>query len=227
MKLFHFLSQKWALEALKTQTLKVSKYDDLNDPFELLAMSLDDRASRTVMNETKKKINSELRILCCSQRWQSPLLWGHYADKHKGIALELEIPSSSVQEILYEKDRASIDLNALMNSANNAAKFEMLKMYTTKYNQWSYEEESRIQFTKNQLVRKGDFDFINLGGEVKITGLVLGPLNNITKSNIQKHVPPGQEISITTTRIAFKSFNVVHQKQKATYKLIGLQQQIG
>jgi Protein of unknown function (DUF2971) len=225
MKLFHFLSQKWALEALKTQTLKVSKYDDLNDPFELLAMSLDDRVSRTVMNEAKQKINSELRILCCSKRWISPLLWGHYADKHKGIALEFEIPTSSVQEIRYEKDRASIDLNALMKSANNAAKIEMLKMYTTKYNLWSYEEEARIQFTKHQLIRKGDFDFINLGGEVKITGLVLGPLNNITKNNIQEFVPPGQEFTVTTTRIAFKSFNVVHQKQKALYKLTGLVQQ--
>lgn len=121
MKLYHFLSEKWALEALKKQRIKVSRYEDLNDPFELMAMSLEDKVSRKVMRETKSKINKVLRILCCSKSWKSPLLWGHYAEKHTGIALVLEVPDTSVKDITYAKNRASLDLHALMNRADERA----------------------------------------------------------------------------------------------------------
>lgn len=219
MVLYHFLSEKWALEALKNQQLKVSKYEDLNDPFELLAMSLGDKISRAVMNETKAKINKKLRILCCSKRWASPLLWGHYATKHTGIALALEVPEENIQEITYAKDRTSLDLHALMKTADEKAKLEMFKMFTTKYEQWSYEEETRIQFSTEECIKKGDLEFINLGQDIRLVGLVLGPLNKTKKEVIKDHIPPGVSIEVITTRIAFKSFNVVHQKNVPPYIL--------
>lgn len=221
MKLYHFLSEKWALEAVRTQIIKVSKYDELNDPFELLAMSLEDKASRVVMKETKEKINKILRILCCSKYWDSPLLWGHYADKHKGIALELEVPRSLAQKVKYSKNRTAIDLRALMKKADNSAKLEMLEMYMTKYDQWSYENEYRIKFMKSECVTKGKFDFIHLNSDIKITGLVLGPLNDTPKEKIENNIPIGKEIKITTTRVAFRSFNIVHQQKIPPYKLVG------
>lgn len=221
MKLYHFLSEKWALEALETQSIKVSKYDDLNDPFELLAMSLGDKVSRSVILENKRKINEKLRILCFSKRWKNPLLWGHYASKHTGIALEFEVPSSDAHPITYEKDRSSLDLHALMDKRDEAAKIEMFKMYTTKYSDWSYEEEYRAQFTKEEYFAKDDHDFIKLGNGINITGLVLGPLNTTGRDKIEKSIPVGKEITVTTTRIAFQSFDVVHQKQKPPYILVG------
>ncbi|MCU7852828.1 MAG: DUF2971 domain-containing protein [Candidatus Thiodiazotropha sp. (ex Monitilora ramsayi)] len=221
MKLYHFLSEKWALEALEKQVIKVSKYDDLNDPFELLVMSLEDKVARSVMQENKRKINEILRILCFSKRWRNPLLWGHYADKHSGIALEFEIPSSNAHPITYEKDRSSLDLHALMDKRDEAAKLEMFKMYTTKYSDWSYEEEYRVQFTKEEFFTKGEHDFVRLNNGLNITGLVLGPLNSTSRDKIERSIPVGKKITVTTTRIAFQSFDVVYQKQKPPYKLVG------
>ena len=221
MKLYHFLSEKWALEALKSQQLKVSKYEDLNDPFELLAMSLGDKVSRTVMKETKNKINEILRILCCSKRWASPLLWGHYAEKHTGIALVLDVSEETVQEITYAKDRTSLDIHALMNAADENVKLEMFKMFTTKYEQWSYEEEARIQFSKEECFRKGNHDFIDLDQDIKLVGLILGPLNKTKREVIQKHIPSGLSVEVTTTRIAFQAFDVVHQQRVPPYILHG------
>lgn len=219
MKLYHFLSEKWALEALEKQFIKVSKYDDLNDPFELLAMSLEDKVSRTVMLENKRKINEKLRILCFSKSWKNPLLWGHYADNHRGIALELEVPSKDAHPITYEEDRSSLDLHALMDKRDEAAKREMFKMYTTKYSDWSYEEEYRVQFLREECFTKGEHDFVKLGNNLRVTGLVLGPLNSTSKEKLVSSLPEGKEIIVTTTRIAFQSFDVVHQKQKPPYKL--------
>lgn len=189
MKLYHFLSEKWALEALKNQQIKVSRYEDLNDPSELLAMSLEDKVSRIIMRETKSEINKVLRILCCGKSWESPLFWGHYAEKHKGIALVLEAQDSSVQDITYAKDRASLDLHALRTRADEEAKIEMLEIFTTKYEQWSYEDEARIQFPVDEVSSNGDHDFIEFSKDVKLVGLVLAPLNQTTPSQIEKCLP--------------------------------------
>jgi hypothetical protein len=219
MKIYHFLPEKWALEALNKQRLKVSKFNDLNDPFELMAMSMEDKFSRSFLSELKEKLNDKLRLLSCSRDWSSPLLWGHYADKHKGIALRLEVPSDSVTSVTYAKDRTEIDLNALMEKNDEKAKQVMFEMFTTKYDQWSYEEEVRVQFESSEVFSEGEFDFYALGDDINITGLVLGPLNSTSTALIKKNIPCGKEVEVITTRIAFRSFNVVHQKQKPPYRI--------
>jgi len=46
MKVCHFLSARWAEDDLARQRLKISRFDDLNDPFELLSPNLKDPAIR-------------------------------------------------------------------------------------------------------------------------------------------------------------------------------------
>ncbi|MCT8985957.1 hypothetical protein [Shewanella phaeophyticola] len=129
------MSSEYALDALKNQEIKVSKFNDLNDPFELMAMSLEDKLSRKVLVELKEKLNKKLRLLSCSKSWSSPLLWGHYADKHKGIALKLEVPDDHAVPVIYSPDRSSIDLHRLMRDRDDSAKQELFKMFVTKYEQ--------------------------------------------------------------------------------------------
>lgn len=219
MEIYHFLSEQWALEALKKQRLKVSRFSDLNDPFELMAMSIEDKFSRSFLSDLKEKLNDKLRLLSCSRDWSSPLLWGHYADKHKGIALRLEVPSSSTTSVTYAKDRTAIDLHALMNQRDEKAKQVMFEMFTTKYDQWSYEKEIRVQFETSEVFKDGDFDYYALGGDINITGVVLGPLNSTSAALLKKNLPCGKEIEVITTRVAFRSFNIVHQKQTPPYRI--------
>ncbi len=209
MKIYHFLPKKWALEALKTQKLKVSSYDKLNDPFELLAMSLEDEASRIRMYNAKARLTKRLRILCCSKRWVSPLLWGHYAEKHTGIALELEVSDDAIREIIYAKDRVSFNFDEA-NESNDVT--GLANVLHTKYEQWVYEEEVRVQFTEEDFFCDGGMDFHKLGNEIKIVGMVLGPLNNTKPVDIENSLPAGMEIDITVTKPALNTFDVVHHK---------------
>ncbi len=218
MKIYHFLSEKWAFEALKKQRIKLSRFDNLNDPFELMAMSLEDEFERKIMIDSKDKINNRVRLLCCSKAWVSPLLWGNYADKHRGIALELEVPDYAISPITYEEDRPPFDLRTLKESNDVEA---LNKLFTTKYKQWSYEEEVRVLFTKDDFFSSGGMDFHKLGNEIKLVGLVLGPLNKAKLKDISSNIPKGMEIEITTTRTAFRSFGVVHQKEKPPFALVG------
>ena len=51
MKGYHFLSSKYGLEAIRDQRIKVSKLDDLNDPFEFHSVQLGDKEVRERFNE--------------------------------------------------------------------------------------------------------------------------------------------------------------------------------
>lgn len=221
MEIYHFLPEQWALEALNKQRLKVSRFNDLNDPFELMAMSLEDKFSRSFLLELKEKLNDKLRLLSCSRDWSSPLLWGHYADKHKGIALRLEVNSNWATNVTYAKDRTQLDISALMQKREEKAKQIMFQMLTTKYEQWAYEKEVRLQLEASDVFSEGEFDFYALGEDINITGLVLGPLNSTSTALIEENLPFGKEVEVITTRIAFRSFNVVHQKQKPPYHISG------
>ena len=222
MKLFHILPEQWALEAIKKQRLKVSRYSDFNDPFELTAMVLDDKFDRTVINENKKKLDEIIRVLCCSASWNSPLLWGHYGDKHKGVALELEVPDSAAEAISYRKTREKVDLETLFSNRDEEAKRRFFKLCNTKYIEWGYEDEYRIQFTEEDFYTDNGHDFYDLGDQIKIKGVVIGALNKtLTESAIRASLPKGHKISVTTTRTAFRSFNIVQRKDKPIFTVIG------
>ena len=108
-----------------------------------------------------------------------------------------------------------------MSAQDERSKFEMLKLFTTKYDQWSYEEEVRLQFPKSELTKHDGIEFVELDSDIKIVGLILAPLNKTKKEIIKEHIPFGHKIEVTTTRIAFQSFNVVHQKRVPPYILHG------
>ena len=46
MKVYHFIPEQYALEVIADQRIKVSRFDDLNDPFELHAVDLKAREYR-------------------------------------------------------------------------------------------------------------------------------------------------------------------------------------
>ena len=92
MELYYFLSSEHALQAFENQELKVSRFDQLNDPFELMAGGSGERMVRNSIRRYKQSMTKKTRLLCCSKSWGDPLLWSHYGDKHKGAALVIQIP---------------------------------------------------------------------------------------------------------------------------------------
>lgn len=86
--MYHLLSARWALDDLTRWRLKIAEFADLNDPFELLGVELPNRALRRAFAAWKAKALREYGVLCFSRKWSNPVLWSHYADKHKGICLD-------------------------------------------------------------------------------------------------------------------------------------------
>jgi len=86
MRVYYLTGEQFGLSNLALRRLKVARFEDLNDPFELLGVDIGDRAIRTALRATKKQINDTKGLICFSRSWKNPLMWGHYAEKaHRDV----------------------------------------------------------------------------------------------------------------------------------------------
>jgi len=103
--IYKFLNETRALEALRNRRLKLSLINELNDPFEFMAVDLQDTVLRRTFNRWKTTFSNDFGILCFSTKWSNPLLWSHYADRHKGLCLAFEAQDELLEHIDYTHQR--------------------------------------------------------------------------------------------------------------------------
>ncbi len=193
---------------MRLQRLKVSNLSDLNDPFELLSIDMSDKSQRDYFAKVKKEATKILRLLCLSSTRKDPLMWSHYGDRHAGVVLELEVNESLVSKVKYLKNRQVFD------PKKHSSKFDY-KLFTTKYSGWVYEMEQRIFLRLEDIYREKKLDFYSFNEDVKLVGILSGPLSKLTRAMISKNLPIDKFIKFTKTRLAYKSFSVVwHQGHK-------------
>lgn len=143
VRVYKFLEEKWALESIREHRIKISEIHDLNDPYELLAYDLSDADRRRALLRARDQINKR-GVLCFSRRWSSPLLWAHYADKHRGICLGFDVPRSP--EHLIEVDYVEARLPFPERLDEQVA----LQWLRTKFVDWKYEDEVRVFASRDQ-----------------------------------------------------------------------------
>jgi len=218
MKVYNFLSEENALNDLFNQYIKVSTLNDLNDPFELLSIDFSEKSLRPKFKQLKDSLSKKLAIICFTKSWRNPLLWSHYADRHRGCALEFDISQSELVQIEYRKSRVKIPNNIPLNDF--LTQFE-LKLVSTKYSGWKYENEYRLFLDKNELTKVDRYLFYNFDSGFFPSAIIAGPLSKLDQNTIEKNLPFGKSINFIKSRLAFKSFEVVKNKSLKTSMVKG------
>lgn len=211
--------------AIEKQRLKVSLYEDLNDPFEMFGASAPDRGERKALRKQKKKINKEYGLLCFSKTWQNTVMWSHYADRHRGVVLEFEAPDKCVFKMQYRSFRSNAEndfsktIKELTNDNSDADREKLVqKLVEIKFRHWQYEQEIRMHIKRNnttrEIVEGKDLFFYNFGEDLILKKIFAGPLCKLSDKDICEVLPENRKIYVAYTRLAFKSFRVVYQKLK-------------
>ena len=104
MRVYRFLDAQFGLKSLYERRLKISRIEDLNDPFEFLPFDLTHDIMRNHIESVKANAHSSQGLLCFSSSWSNPLIWAHYSDRHKGLCLGFEIPYGD--SVIYKANRA-------------------------------------------------------------------------------------------------------------------------
>lgn len=225
MKLFYLTSEKYGLQALRNSRIKLSLFQDLNDPFELYAAALTDSRNRVKFRQFKDWVAERYGLICFSKNWRNPVLWSHYGDKHRGLALEVDVSSREVCKVSYSPERILVDFEAAIKRGSFSID-DGYRLATTKFNHWKYEDERRIfvSLSDQSVQREYGFHFLPFSASVRLTGVVLGAASTLSSAKIARNLLPEREVTVTRTRLAFNTFTVVRQKRLSIERVTGIAQ---
>ena len=203
MRVYHLLPRKWALCDLKHRRLKVATFDDLNDPFELRGVRLENRADRLRFNRWRKRTAAKLGLLCFSKSWRNLVLWSHYADEHKGICLGFDVPESCLHEVKYVPGRLQFEQLV-------ADEDQLQQLLRTKFKDWGYEAEYRRIVCLHKTCEANNPHFWPFGSDLELREVVLGARCRVQKEQLEELFGDGfSRIELVQARPAFQTFNVV------------------
>ena len=154
-ELYYFTSARYGLEAVKNGRIKVAQFDKTNDPFELLSLLPNETLTHEILETTRTNLSTYFKAVCLSEEYRSPTLWGHYADKGKGVCLrfDVDLKTSSnqlaFQPMKYIEHRILNPLDSDNKDIEDAewdkVKTDMhIDMMIHKSLHWEYEKEWRI-----------------------------------------------------------------------------------
>ena len=210
MRVYHLLSLKYALDDMKHHRLKVARFEDLNDPFELLSVELSDRETRRHFNAWRKNTMAQYGLLCFSRSWRSPVPWSHYADKHRGICLGFDVPDRLLQEVTYLETRAPL-ANLLQQGASSD---QPGPLFHTKFAHWRYEDEIRRIVRLDQAIEQDGRQFWPFGTELHLKEVIAGGRCDVAKAELIRLLGDQvREVTLTKARLAFTTFEVVRQQR--------------
>ncbi len=208
MRVYHFLSAKYALDDIKHRRLKIATFDDLNDPYELWAVGQPDRQLRRGLRRWKAIMTRDYGMLCFSRGWRNPLLWSHYADRHGGMVLGFDVNDVSLKYVKYVTERPVF---------TNIDERTVQDLLFTKFKDWQYEQETRVFTRLQERDRATRLYFADFTEDLRLREVISGPLCTTTKSRIEEALRHYEgPVTLTKARLGFTSFQIVKNKKGFT-----------
>jgi hypothetical protein len=167
------------VDILLKNRLYAARYKDLNDPMEGQYYYQSGTLSQSVRNKILQE-KGELRICSLSRVNNNELMWSHYTNGQRGVAIGVEIDRNkySVRPIQYN-GIASIRQQDFSDQT-------AMEILGHKLEVWSYEQEERA------FIR--DKHFIDVKVKTIITGRAMSPQDFGFIRDLINHINPNIEI---------------------------------
>lgn len=211
IRVYHLTSAEFAINNIGLRRLKVARFFDLNDPFELLALNFHGRRTRKIVRDFKTTYDSNTGLLCFSADWTNPVLWSHYGVKHRGICLGFDLERTRAQKVHYEPGR-------IFAHGDQEDEFVLDKelrdlLLRTKYKHWEYEEEYRVPVVLESAIKEGNLHFYPFNEGLRLAEVILGPQCALSVTHVRQFAQALHPHAVTfASRLALKFFKVVPQE---------------
>ncbi len=73
---YYLTSSIHAINNIALNRIKISRFNNVNDPFELLSVNLNNIDEREYFRKIKNDINKEFGFISFSNKWENPVMWG-------------------------------------------------------------------------------------------------------------------------------------------------------
>ena len=218
MRAYKFYPKRWGLDALYRRRLKTATAPELNDPFEFGAVSYRVKNDRVALSNWKKDMFSNKGLICFSKGWKNPVIWSHYAESHKGLALGFDIQDDIAMGVQYVENRLEMPLDLRKGKNPSADRNLGRELVTTKFHHWAYEDEVRVFSPLSDDQFENGFYFEPFGEQITLREVIIGADYESGNNRKLHNDLLGEGVSFTTARLAFKSFSVVMHKNRRQWK---------
>lgn len=213
MRVYKFMNALHGISNLSLQRLRVSRFNDLNDPFELLAVDLIDTKNRRALLKFKQVVDAQHGLLCFSDSWKNPLLWGHYGGSHTGMALGFDVPDDLLFKVKYKQQRSKPEFNLRTGALIGGETF-LEELIATKYSDWSYESEYRRLLKLNHCTNEGGSYWVNFSEDLALREMILGCRCELSPAKLMGFVKNNHErVWITKTKLALRKFALTEDRE--------------
>lgn len=217
MRLYHFLNEQYGLKNIRRRQLKIARINDLNDPFEFTGVSFGVKNLRDAFRKMKREMNEQRGVLCFSTKWKNPVMWSHYADKHRGLCLGFDVADKSVGSVSYSGKRLAVELEQLKSPRDLPVDY-VTKLLFTKYTHWKYESEYRAFVTLEEEDEDTGLHFAEFSDRLTLRQVIVGSESSISRQQLSEALGDElQNVEQIKARLAFKSFSVVRQRNRALW----------
>lgn len=188
---FRYLKAEYALQALQQEKWKVGRFAELNDPLDCKpVLTHSNGVASDQAHPFFERFANEYGIICISEVINDPVVWSHYAESHRGIALGFEFPPHELHEVTYDLEcnqRASVHLEHLYEvEKKEASLVDVISLgYARKARSWAYEKEFRYFLPLNTCLMSGVHYFLRLPLE-HLKFVVLGVRCQVNASDIYR-----------------------------------------
>jgi Protein of unknown function (DUF2971) len=208
LRAYYICPAEYAISNIVFARQKVSRFSELNDPFELLAFYRG--GEHPVILKHREQQEAETGLLCFSSDWTNPVLWSHYGARHRGICLGFDIDRSlRPRQVKYQPKRLEAKLN---NPVVDAELADLL--LCTKFESWSYEREWRVPVNLASTHHEAGLCFYRLDPKIRLSEVILGPLCTLPWTEVRDLANARHgNVSTIRSRLALNSFNVVPDEE--------------
>lgn len=147
MILYKYLPADYGLSVMREKRIKVATILDANDPNEWLpafiepTTGLDVNARPDMRGAFRYQWSYFHGFISLSSRWDNLVMWGHYADKFRGVVLAFDVlDESKLFEVKYCNDRYVLNMDEIKNRDPD----RLSRLIARKDESWSYEAEWRL-----------------------------------------------------------------------------------
>jgi Protein of unknown function (DUF2971) len=209
IRVYHLTSAEFAISDIGLSRMKVARFSDVNDPFELMALTFMERRMRNIARKFKHTYDSHTGLLCFSADWTNPVLWSHYGAKHRGICLGFNLARSRAEKVQYEDNIILPKLGRGGTTESLDEKQQRLLLHT-KFRHWEYEEEIRSFLELETMVREGELYFCPFDDNLQLTEVILGPECRLSLDGVRQLTRALHPRAVAFgARLAINSFKVV------------------
>lgn len=214
MRLYYFTKAEHALSNIEKRRIKISRLDQLNDPFEWMAPYLPLKGDRLALRRTKQEMSKNSGLICFSKDWTDPVQWSHYADHHKGMCLGFDIDDQWPTEVTYQKERKKIESLAKFKAEGKMTeKWLKEDVICSKFENWHYEQEWRTFIQLDHSTVESGLYFLNFSKELILKEVIVGHNSAVKRKELDAVLGDLKPyVRAFKARLAFQKFSVCEQE---------------